>query len=239
MPRSTTSFELGNVANLKLTDELAELFIATLKATGRLSVSAGRCCIGARTVRTWLARGREENAEEPYKSFADGVERARAEFLAVAAQRMGQLAIGGVLNLPKYDKLNQLVRDAEGEIEFEERYFPPSVNALAHVLDRIDPEPNLQPPVPGAPEPLMLSDEEKLAQTTQGYDLLVEAVKILTDLGVPLEQLLPPDTYPAIETTATAAPAEPNQSTGGDQLAHPEQTSSAEPTEPKKFHESF
>ena len=119
MPRTTTTFESGNKVGLKLTDETRELFLATIRQTGRLSIAAGRCCVGARTVRGWLQKGREENAEEPYKSFADDVERARAEFLAVAARRMGQMAIGGVLNLPKYDKLNQLVRGADGEIEWD------------------------------------------------------------------------------------------------------------------------
>jgi hypothetical protein len=200
MPRSVTSFEIGNSANLKLTDELAELFINTLKATGRISVSAGRCCVGARTVRTWLAKGREENAEEPFKSFADKVERARAEFLAVAAQRMGQLAIGGVLNLPKYDKLNQLVRDENGEIEFEERYFPPNVNALAHVLDRIDPEPNLQPPGPDVPELPKPTEDERRRQAIADYELVRQALTILEELGQPLAVSLAGSD---IETTAT------------------------------------
>ena len=108
------------------------------------------------------------------------------------------------MTLPKYDKLNQLVRDANDEIEWEERYFPPNVNALAHVLDRLDPQPNGEPTpdLPGAPA---LSDAEKLAKATVHFDLLVDAVAILHQLGVPLEQIL----QPAIETTATAAPAEP------------------------------
>ena len=200
MPRTTTSFELQNNAALKLTDELAELFINTLKATGRLSVAAGRCCIGARTVRTWLAKGREPDAQEPFKSFADRVERARAEFLAVAAQRMGQLAIGGVLNLPKYDKTNQLVRGADGEIEFEERYFPPNVNALAHVLDRIDPEPNLQPPGPDVPELPKPTEDERRRQAIADYELVRQALTILEELGQPLSVSLAGSD---IETTAT------------------------------------
>lgn len=218
MPRTTTTFESGNKVGLKLTDETRELFLATIRQTGRLSIAAGRCCVGARTVRGWLQKGREENAEEPYKSFADDVERARAEFLAVAARRMGQMAIGGVLNLPKYDKLNQLVRGADGEIEWEERYFPPNVNALAHVLDRIDPMPNPEPPAPDVPEPPELSDEAQVAQGLANYALIKEAIGILVDLGVPRDQI--PEAQhvdefearmraSAIETTSTAAPAEP------------------------------
>ena len=68
---------------------------------------------------------------------------------------MGQLAIGGTLMLPKFDKQNRLIRDEDDEIVWEERFFPPNVNALAHVLDRIDPSPNLEPEQPGllAPPP--------------------------------------------------------------------------------------
>ena len=206
MPRTITTFEGGNKFGLKLTPELAELFLATLRQTGRLSVSAGRCCVGPRTVRTWLAKGREENAEEPYKSFADDVERTRAEFLAVAARRMGQLAIGGTLTLPKYDKTNQLVRDADGEIEWEERYFPPNVNALAHVLDRIDPEPNLQPQQPellGAPEQ---RDAEALAEAAQLFDLFSQSFKVMVELGME-----PPAEWKkfAIATSATKVEPEP------------------------------
>jgi hypothetical protein len=226
MARNVTTFESGNRAGSKLTPELAELFISTIKQTGRISVAAGRCCIAASTARHWMQKGRQENAEPIYKQFTDDVERSRAEFLAVAARRMSQLAIGGVLTLPKYDKLNQLVRDANNEIEWEERYFPPNVNALAHVLDRLDPEPN-GAPTPGVPERPILSDEEKLAQTTAGFDLLVEAVHILTSLGVPLEQLLPPDATPAIETTATAAPAEPEPAN-----VEANATDTSTPTEP-------
>lgn len=215
MARSVTSFEIGNSANLKLTDELAELFLNTLKATGRISVSAGRCCVGAKTVRTWLRKGREENAQEPFKSFADRVEKTRAEFLAVAAQRMGQLAIGGVLNLPKYDKLNQLVRDAEGEIEFEERYFPPNVNALAHVLDRIDPMPNLEPEQPGIAAPAELDPERVRAETLFYYGLAKQSVGILVDLGVDRKTIEMAaiidrfETQITVETSSTKVEPEP------------------------------
>lgn len=200
MPRSVTSFESGNGVGLKLTPEVSELFLATIRQTGRLSIAAGRCCVGARTVRGWLQKGREESAEPIYKEFADAVEKARAEFLAVAARRMGQMAIGGVLTLPKYDKLNQLVRDENGEIEFEERYFPPNVNALAHVLDRIDPEPNLQPPGPEVPELPKPTEEERRRQAIADYELVRQALTILEELGQPLAVSLAGSD---IETTAT------------------------------------
>jgi hypothetical protein len=43
--RSSASFSLGNTANLKLTAEIAELFVNTIRLCGRVSVAAGRCGI--------------------------------------------------------------------------------------------------------------------------------------------------------------------------------------------------
>ncbi len=132
---------------------------------------------------------------------------------------MGQLAIGGVLNLPKYDKTNQLVRDADGEIEWEERYFPPNVNALAHVLDRIDPSPNLEPQSgPGQFEHPALSDEAQVARGLANYALTKQALEILVALGADISTI-PQAQWcadferemltPAIEATASPAPDEP------------------------------
>src|SRR5580704_7086427 len=109
MARNLRTFEIGNRAaraGLKLTPEIHELFIATIRQTGRISIAAGRCCVSPTTVRDWLRKGRIEKAEPLFKTFADDVEKSRAEYLAIAARRMGQLAIGGTLTLPKYDKLN-------------------------------------------------------------------------------------------------------------------------------------
>ena len=132
--------------------------------TGRISVAAGRCDIGLTTVRDWLRKGRAENAEPAYRSFATDVGKARADFLALAARRLAQLAVGGTLDLPKYDKQNNLIRDANDEIVYEEKFFPPNPNALMHILDRIDPEPNgsPQPDLPMVPE---LTDAEAIAES--------------------------------------------------------------------------
>ena len=226
--RNVTTFTAGNKAGLLLTDEIRELFLATLRQTGRLSIAAGRCAIGVRTVGDWLQKGRAENAEEPYKSFADEVAATRADFLAVAARRMSQLAVGGVLNLPKYDKTNQLVRDKKtGEIEWEERFFPPNVNALAHVLDRIDPEPNLSP---GPDLPLMptLTDDARLARATAHFDLIVDALRLMGELGVDITQLMPA----TIETSAV--PVETAKELLTAQMQEAKSEEPATPTAPPK-----
>jgi hypothetical protein len=208
MARNSQTFEIGNHAaraGLKLTPEIHELFVNTVRQTGRLSIAAGRCCVSPTTVRDWLRKGRIENAEPIFKQFADDVEKSRAEYLAVAARRMGQLAIGGTLQLPKFDKLNRLIRDENGEVEWEERYFPPNVNALAHVLDRIDPQPNLEPQQLGLAEPVEMDTAEQIAEAAKYFSLYKEGVQILIDLGCPPRQIAGPRD---IETTATH-PAEP------------------------------
>jgi hypothetical protein len=207
MARNTQTFQIENRVGLKLTPELSELFINTVKQTGRISIAAGRCCVGQSTVRDWLRKGRLEKAEPIFKEFADAVEKARSEFLALAAKRLAQLAIGGTLDLPAYDKQNRLIRDANDEIIFEPRYFPPNPNALMHILDRIDPMPNLEPQQPGIPMAPELTDAEQLAEAAKHYDFFSEVVRTMVELGHPVERLLGQSAQP-IETTAAPAPAE-------------------------------
>jgi hypothetical protein len=210
MARNARTFQIGNRAartGLKLTAEIHELFINTVRQTGRLSIAAGRCCVSQTTIRSWLRQGRAENAEQIFKDFADDVEQTRAEYLAIAARRMGQLAIGGTLMLPRFDKMNNPIRDENGESVLEEKYYPPDQRALAHILDRLDPQPNLEPQPPGLEAPPELTDAEAIAEAAKYFDLYREGVQILIDLGVPPRQIAGPGKD--IETTATAAPAEP------------------------------
>jgi hypothetical protein len=68
MARNSQTFEIGNHAaraGLKLTPEIHELFVNTVRQTGRLSIAAGRCCVSPTTVRSWLRQGR---AEKPRRS---------------------------------------------------------------------------------------------------------------------------------------------------------------------------
>jgi hypothetical protein len=211
MARNLRTFEIGNRAaraGLKLTPEIHELFVNTVRQTGRLSIACGRCCVSPTTVRNWLRQGRIENAEPIFKQFADDVEKSRAEYLAIAARRMGQLAIGGTLMLPKFDRMNNPIRDENGEIVLEEKFFPPDQRALAHILDRLDPEPNLEPQPPGLEAPPELTDAEAIAEAAKYFEMYREGVQILIDLGCPPRMLL--ESAKDIETTATKAePAEP------------------------------
>ena len=229
--RNSQTFEVGNRTGSKLTPELSLLFIDTLRMTGRISVAAGRCDIGLTTVRDWLRKGRAENADPAYREFATDVGKARAEFLALAARRLAQLAVGGTMELPKYDKQNNIIRDANGDIAYEEKFFPPNPNALMHILDRIDPEPNGTPgpDLPMAPE---LTDAEAVAEASAHFDLLRGGIQVLLDLGVPIGAILGEsrkELEGPIETTATKVEPEPEK-----QVHAADRLRAATPADPPK-----
>jgi hypothetical protein len=240
--RSSTSFTIGNKAAARLTQETFDLIVNTVAQTGRISVAAGRACVGLTTVRDWLRKGRTEKAEPIFVELADAVERARAEYLALAAKRLGQLAQGGTLMLPKYDKQNRLIRDENDDLVFEERFFPPDVRALTHILDRIDPMPNLEPePAPGAGPLLELTDAEQIAEAAEYFDLFSETIRTMIELGYPVSRLYGnARAQTAIETSAVQAPqpaAEPAKVESAEETPLESET----PTEPRrpKFEDAF
>ncbi len=246
MARNLATFDVGNRAGEKLTPETHELFCNTLRVTGRISISASRCCIALSTARAWLRRGAREETGI-YRSFLDDVEKARAEFLLLASRRLSQLAVGGVVQLPAYDKktgapLRDHREDCPAipgvpcgcELIVTERVLLPNANALMFQLDRSDPQPNGDP-APDLPEHPTLTAAEALTRATVHFDLLTEAVTILTQLGVPLPQVI--REQPAIETTATAAPAESEPAKVGSAERTPLEPATA--TKPKSDPEPF
>ena len=119
MPRTTTTFESGNKVGLKLTDETRELFLATIRQTDSAQ-HRGRALLRRRQDRARLAA--EGSRRERGRAIQIIRRRRRARRGRVSRGRRapasGQMAIGGVLNLPKYDKLNQLVRASGGDLIF-------------------------------------------------------------------------------------------------------------------------
>jgi hypothetical protein len=111
MARNQKSFAVGNVANLKLTDEIARLFINTISLTGRVTVAAERCNIAVTTAKEWIRKGREPDADEIFRNFTAGVAHAKGEFLLLASRRLNQLAVGGLITMPAYDKTGSPIRD--------------------------------------------------------------------------------------------------------------------------------
>jgi hypothetical protein len=212
--RNLQTFDVGNRVGEKLTPETHALFCNTLRATGRLSISAARCCIAMSTARHWLQRGAREETG-PYREFLDDVEKARADFLLLASRRLSQLAVGGVVQLPAYDKktgapLRDHRKDCPAipgancgcELIVTERVLLPNANALMFQLDRSDPTPNLETPGPELPERPVLTAEERQRAAFEDYRLVREALEILETCGQPLGVSLGGD---FVETTARVA----------------------------------
>jgi hypothetical protein len=103
-------FKPGQGRAPKLTPEIHELFVNTVKQTGRWTAAAGRCALGMTTVYAWFAKGRTQRPGQPYRDFWDAATRARADFVTMAAARHHQLAVGGVIKLPAMDKQGNPVR---------------------------------------------------------------------------------------------------------------------------------
>lgn len=197
-------FKPGQGRAPKLTPEVHELFVNTVKLTGRLTVAAAKCAVHIATVHAWLQKGRNQKAGL-YRDFSDAVSRARADFLSIAAARHHQLAVGGVLKLPAMDKQGNPVRMHEAdckapnscrcEVLYVDKVVMPSERALEFELDRLDP---IGPVEETMPEQPARSKAELEAEGARYVDLFYSSVKVLVDLGVPLPQIAPP----AVETTA-------------------------------------
>jgi hypothetical protein len=215
MARSPTTAAPGNSIALKLTPEVHQTLVNVVATTGRITAAAGKCGLGVRTVRGWLQRGRAEE-EGPFHDLAVAIERAKADFVVTAARRLNQLAIGGVMMLPAFDRDNNPIRDAHGQLIVTEKIVMPNPQALMFILDRVDLQPR-EPEQPGLPEEPERSEEMQMSETLARYRLVKEAVGILVELGVPREQIpeaLEVDEFearllqPAIETTISRVPAE-------------------------------
>jgi len=215
-------FKPGQGRAPKLTPEVHELFINTVKQTGRWTAAAMRCAVGIATVHTWFAKGRTQRPGQPYRDFLDAAMRARADFVTVAAARHHQLAVGGVIKLPAMDKDGNPVRAHEPdcktpsscrcEIVFVDKVVMPSERALEFELDRLDPIGQTEEQMPELPTQ---TKAELEAEGARYLDLFAGGIKILVDLGVPLPQIAPP----AVDTTATKVEETPAE--GGEVVGYP------------------
>ncbi len=216
--KNLTTFDSGNRAGLKLTPELHRQFVTIVAQTGRISVASGKCGLGVSTARHWMSRGRNEESG-PYREFLDDVERARSDFLLLANRRLNQMATGGLIRMPAFDKSGSPIRNhREGcdmepgcgcELVFIEKVMMPDSRILMWQVDRIDPLPNGDAAggdVPLAPE---LDRAEQIAAAAQYFDLFRAGIQTLLELGVPLPQIAGP--APAVETTTTPVAQPANQ----------------------------
>jgi len=220
MARNEKSFAVGNSRALRLTPEISKLFINTISLTGRVTIAADRCCIGLTTAKDWLRKGREPGADEIFRDFANGVAQARSEFLLLASSRLNQLAVGGLITLPAYDKSGSPIRRHEPdcaatgpcqcELVMVEKVLLPNPQVLMWTMDRVDPQPRVPEPEAthsSAPE---LTDAEQIAEAAKYFDLFSETIRTMAKLGYPVSQLIQQgQSARTIETTTTPTPAEP------------------------------
>jgi hypothetical protein len=252
MARNVCTFDSGNRAGLKLTPELHAQFVQIVQQTGRISIASGKCGLGVSTARHWMSRGRNEESG-PYREFLDDVERARSDFLLFANRHLNRLATGGLVRLPAFTKDGTPVRNhkpecgvapgypCDCELVVVEKVLMPNPNVLMWQVDRLDPNPNGDPQQPDLPMAPELTQEERIAQAAQHYDLWRESIRIMLELGVPMPQLGLPAAA-AIETTAAKVEAEQSSSAAMSVVAEPEPQPVAElvpegpgpPAEPAK-----
>jgi hypothetical protein len=155
--------------------------------------------------------------------------RARGDFIAMAATRHHQLAVGGIIKKPKrqvlytekgtpietsliertpmVDEHGQIMLGPEGktipgEIVWEEHWQDPDPRAMEWELDRLDPETYVKQPDVAVTNETHVSVEtrQEIASRAQ---VVAEAVKLLADQGVSVR--LPMSERRAIETTAKSA----------------------------------
>ena len=199
MARNEMTFAVGNTTAAKLTPELHDLFVNTVRITGRISVAAGRCAIAVSTARAWMAKGRLEE-EGAYHDFVNAVEKAKAEFLLLASKRLNQLALGGRVEMPAWDKNGNPVRDHREDcaaipgipcgcpLVLVEKVLLPESRVLMWQIDRCDPQPSA--PEDGAQfEQAERSDEERVTRGLANYALVKEALKILSELGADISTI--------------------------------------------------
>jgi hypothetical protein len=82
-----------------LTPELSAQIVALVGEVGALATAARCAGVPVSVAREWLARGLGHDSNRPpttlYASFADGVEKARGEFVARRIRRIEQAAEAG------------------------------------------------------------------------------------------------------------------------------------------------
>ena len=214
MARSPTTAAPGNSIALKLTPEVHQTLVNVVATTGRITAAAGSGARVRHGQRLAAARPRRRGRTVPRPGRCDRAREGRLRRDRRA--RLNQLAIGGVMMLPAFDRDNNPIRDAHGQLIVTEKIVMPNPQALMFILDRVDPQPR-EPEQPGLPEEPERSEEMQMSETLARYRLVKEAVGILVELGVPREQIpeaLEVDEFearllqPAIETTISRVPAE-------------------------------
>jgi transposase len=135
---SGQSHKSGRGRRCKLTPEMSARILDYYRQSGNLKNAARHAGISKSTLFDWLRRGKQDDSE-PYRSFLNAFELARAERVAVLAIRDRETALGGVIQLPLLDRFGRQLYDPEGKPRFAPVLLRPNCDAMEWELERMDP----------------------------------------------------------------------------------------------------
>jgi hypothetical protein len=196
------------------TPEMQALILKNFRQTGNLKNSAIRAGMSERSFFRWKERC--QNAQSgPLWRFWQEFERARADRVALLASRHYQMALGGVIEMPVFDRFNNLVCDESGRPVTVRKFIAPNPKAMWRELAQHDPETyaGKKAIVPELPAP-----SQQYAKPRDLLPMLYDVMQRLKNRGIDFETH---GIKPAIESTATSADtatsAEPAPETDGAQ----------------------
>jgi hypothetical protein len=176
------------------TPETQALILKYFRQAGNLKNSAIRAGMSERSFFRWM--GRCQNAQSgPLWRFWQEFERARADRVALLASRHHQMAIGGVIEMPVFDRFNNLVCDDSGRPVTVRKFVMPNPKAMGRELTLHDPEtygPQEKTTVPELPV------RSQSARPLDLQEMFISVVRRLKAQGIDFKPA-----KPALETTAT------------------------------------
>jgi hypothetical protein len=176
------------------TPETQALILKYFRQTGNLKNSAIRAGMSERSFYRWKERC--ENAKfGPLWRFWQEFKRARADRVALLASRHHQVALGGIIEVPIYDKFNNLVCDQSGKPVTVRKFVMPNPKAMWRELTLHDPEtygPQEKTTVPELPV------RSQSARPLDLREMFISVTRRLKAVGIDFEPA-----KRALETTAT------------------------------------
>ena len=184
---------------VKPTPELLERIVANYRQTGDVVNAAIRSGISRAAFYRWKARG-EKAKSGPLRDFVDTLTRAREDDIALDVVRHKQLAHGGVFKLPVHEKDGRAVKDADGNLVFEDVVLLPNRQALETRLrwKAADRYPGSAGRIPPPQEELPPPEH---ARPRDLEDMFMSVARRMAAMGDEFK--------PAIETTAKLVKPEP------------------------------
>jgi len=123
----------------KLTPELSARILGYYKESGNLRNAAVRAGISKSTLFSWIKQGKDSKSGR-YRDFCGAFTLARAQRGHLLATRHHQVALGGVVQLPRLDRFGRQRLDSGGKPLSAPVYLRPNLAAMEWELQCMDPE---------------------------------------------------------------------------------------------------